>query len=137
LALAEATGPDCGVCLDAFHINIEESDLYQAILDAGDRLVDFHVADNNRLAPGMGALDWKKIVAALKQTGYDGALTVEFVAPIDRTPANQFPNAVETEPTDITPEQKKFIEDHGSNLLSAEFYEQLVKKSADVLLPLI
>ena len=27
-----------------------------------------------------------RIVAAVRETGYDGALTVEFVAPIDRTP---------------------------------------------------
>jgi len=30
LALAEATGPDCGVCLDTFHMNIEETDPYAA-----------------------------------------------------------------------------------------------------------
>ncbi|MGI9645424.1 MAG: sugar phosphate isomerase/epimerase family protein, partial [Ilumatobacteraceae bacterium] len=47
-ALADAVAPDVGVCLDAFHVNIEEVDFYQAIRDAGDRLVDFHVADNNR-----------------------------------------------------------------------------------------
>jgi sugar phosphate isomerase/epimerase len=29
IALAEATGPDCGVCLDAFHLNIEEADPYR------------------------------------------------------------------------------------------------------------
>ena len=137
LALAEATGPDCGVCLDAFHINLEEQDLLGSIRQAGPRLVDFHVADNNRLAPGMGALDWRAIVDTLREVGYDGALTVEFVAPIDRTPANPFPDAIETEPVDITPEQKKFIEDHGSNLLSEGFYTSLVKQSAETLLPLI
>lgn len=137
LALAEATGPDCGVCLDAFHINIEEDDLLQSIRDVGDRLVDFHVADNNRMAPGMGALDWSAIVATLREVGYDGPLTVEFVAPLDRTPANRYPEAVETEPVDITPEQKKFIEDHGSNLLSESFYTDLVRRSAEHLLPLI
>ena len=107
LALAEATGPDCGVCLDAFHINIEEDDLLGSIREAGDRLVDFHVADNNRMAPGMGTLDWAAIVGTLREIGYDGALTVEFVAPLDRTPANRHPDAVETEPVDISPEQKE------------------------------
>ncbi len=43
LLLAEAVGPNCGVCLDAFHINIEEADLYQAILNTGAKLVAFHV----------------------------------------------------------------------------------------------
>ena len=137
LALAEATGPNCGVCLDSFHINIEEEDLLGSIRKVGDRLVDFHVADNNRMAPGMGSLDWASIVATLEEVGYDGALTCEFVAPIDRTPANRYPDAVETEPVDITPEQKKFIEDHGSNLLSEVFYTRLVEKTAETLRPLI
>jgi D-psicose/D-tagatose/L-ribulose 3-epimerase len=137
MALAEAVGPDCGVCLDAFHINIEEADINQAILDCGPRLVDFHAADNNRMPAGMGTYDWAEIVATLKQAGYDGALTAEFVAPIDRTPANPYPNALETEPVDISEEQRKFIEDHGSNLLSEEFYDWLTEQHAGALLPLL
>ena len=50
LALAEATGPECGVCLDTFHLNIEEADPYQAILNTGERLYNFHVSDTNRFA---------------------------------------------------------------------------------------
>jgi len=88
MALAEATGPNCGVCLDAFHINIEEADLYEAIRSTKGRLTDFHVADNNRMPAGHGDYDWKKVISTLKSIGYDGALTAEFVAPIDRTPAN-------------------------------------------------
>ena len=45
---SDAGNENLGVCLDAFHINIEEADPYQAILNTGDKLVDFHVADNNR-----------------------------------------------------------------------------------------
>jgi len=137
MALAEAVGDDCGVCLDAFHINIEEQDLFQAILDCGPRLADFHVADNNRLPAGMGDYDWKRVVETLRQAGYDGALTTEFVAPIDRTPANPFPNALETEPVDISDEQMKFIEDHGSSTLSEEFYDWLTQRNAEHLLPLL
>ncbi|HZG99397.1 MAG TPA: sugar phosphate isomerase/epimerase family protein [Nocardioidaceae bacterium] len=137
MALAEAVGDECGVCLDAFHINIEEQDLYQTIVDCGPRLADFHVADNNRMPAGMGHYDWARVVDTLKQVGYDGALTAEFVAPVDRTPANPFPNALETKPVDISDEQMKFIEDHGSTTLSEEFYDWLVEKNADHLLPLI
>ena len=100
-------------------------------------MVDFHVADNNRLACGMGALNWSAIVRTLKDIGYDGALTVEFVAPIDRTPANPFPDAIERNPVNISPEQLKFIEDHGSSLLSEKFYDWLVERCSAVLLPLI
>jgi sugar phosphate isomerase/epimerase len=137
LALAEAVAPDCGVCLDAFHLNIEDADLYASIRKAGARIVDFHVADNNRLAAGMGALDWPRIVATLKEAGYDGALTVEFVAPTDRTPANPFLDAIDTNPVDISPEQLKFIQDHGSSVLSESFYTMLAQRSAETILPLI
>jgi sugar phosphate isomerase/epimerase len=137
IALAEAVAPDCGVCLDAFHLNIEDADMYASIRKAGKRLYDFHIADNNRMAPGQGALDWPKIVRTLKEAGYDGALTVEFVAPVDRTPATQYPNAVEKNPVNISPEQLKFIQDHGSSLLSEEFYTMLTRKSAETILPLL
>ncbi|HJS83840.1 MAG TPA: sugar phosphate isomerase/epimerase family protein [Acetobacteraceae bacterium] len=137
MALAEAVGPNCGVCLDAFHLNIEEADMFAAIRVAKGRLFDFHVADNNRLAAGMGALDWPRIVRTLRETGYDGALTNEFVAPVDRTPVSPFPDQIEKNPVEISPEQLKFIEDHGSSVLSEAFYTRLVEKTAATLLPLI
>lgn len=137
LALAEAVGPDCGVCLDVFHLNIEEANIYDAIREAGKKLYDFHIADNNRFAAGLGSLDWKKIIATLKEVGYDGALTNEFVAPVDRTPANPYPNMVDRNPTDIPPEQLKFIQDHGSSVLTEEFYADQMRITAETILPLI
>ena len=137
LALAEATGPECGVCLDTFHMNIEEADMFATIREVGDRLVDFHVCDSNRMACGQGHLDWLKIVGTLHTIGYEGALTVEFVSPVDRTPADQYPDAIEKNPVDISPEQMKFIEDHGSSLISETFYNWLVELCAEELLPLI
>lgn len=137
LALADAVSPECGVCLDAFHLNIEESDMYEAIRLAGDRLFDFHVADNNRFACGLGQLDWKKIVGTLKEIGYDGALTNEFVAPVDRTPAAIYPDMVDRNPSDIPPEQLKFIQDHGSSVLTEAFYADQMRITAETILPLI
>ncbi|MEQ8346777.1 MAG: sugar phosphate isomerase/epimerase family protein [Sneathiellaceae bacterium] len=129
VALAQAVGPNCGVCLDAFHMNIEEDDFLAAIHTAGPLLTDFHVADNNRMPPGMGQLDWGPIVKTLREVGYDGALTLEFVTPVDRTPVTKWPDQVETNPVDISPEQLKFIQDHGSSLLSEEFYTEMVKRA--------
>jgi len=137
LALADAVSPECGVCLDAFHLNIEEENMYDAIRLAGKRLFDFHVADNNRFACGLGQLDWRKIVGTLKEVGYDGALTNEFVAPVDRTPAAQYANMVERKPVDISPEQLKFIQDHGSSVLTEEFYTEQMRITAKTILPLI
>ena len=133
LILAEAVGPNCGICLDAFHINIEEANLYQAILNSHERLVAFHVADNNRMACGQGDYDWVRLLTTLKAAGYDSALTVEFVAPLDRTPANPYKNATADAESELTPEQLKFIEDHGSGVLSDEFYSWLVEVSANTL----
>ncbi|BCH24509.1 epimerase [Mesorhizobium sp. L-8-10] len=137
LALADAISPECGVCLDAFHLNIEEEDMYEAIRLAGKRLFDFHVADNNRFACGLGQLDWARIVGTLKEIGYDGALTNEFVAPVDRTPAAKYKNMVERNPVDISPEQLKFIQDHGSSVLTEEFYSDQMRITAETILPLI
>ena len=133
LLLAEAVGPECGVCLDCFHMNIEEKDMFQSLRNAKDRLVDVHVADNNRMACGMGALDWKKIIGTLKEIGYKGALTVEFVAPVDRTPANPYTNAMEQGHVELSPEELKFMIDHGTGNLSDEFYSWLVLETVKTL----
>lgn len=137
LALAEATGPDCGVCLDIFHMNIEEEDPLATIRRVNDRLAGFHVAENNRMAPGMGSIDWSALVATLKEVNFTGPLSVEFAAPVDRTPANPHPNSIDTDPKGLSEEARKFLEDHGSSALTEEFYTFLTKKSADTLLPLL
>ncbi len=133
LLLAKEVGPDVGVCLDVYHMNQEEADMFKAIENAGDKLYDLHVADNNRMACGMGMLDWARLFQTLKKINYDGALTVEFVPPIDRTPANPYKNALAAADKTLTPEQLKFIEDHGSGILSEEFYSWLVEVSINTL----
>ena len=133
LLLAQEVGPDVGVCLDVYHMNMEEADMYQALRNAGDRLFDVHVADNNRMACGQGALEWGRIFDTLREIGYDRSITVEFVPPIDRTPANPYKNALAAADDTLTPEQLKFIEDHGSGVLSEEFYSWLVEESVKTL----
>jgi len=135
LALAEAVGPNCGVCLDTFHMNLEEVDMFATMKKVGQRLVNFHVADNNRMAPGMGHLKWRQIMDTLTAIGYDEVLSVEFCPPIDRTPANPYPNSIETDPKELTAEQKKFLEDHGSSAITDDFYTMLTQRSLDMLKP--
>lgn len=137
IALADAVGPTCGVCLDSFHMAMEEADLHAAIRAAGDRLVDFHIGENNRFAPGLGTLDWAAIVGTLQSIGYDGPLSVEFCPPFDRTPANPHPHQAETDFSGASESERKYLEDHGSNLMSEAFYVEQIRQSADVLLPLI
>jgi D-psicose/D-tagatose/L-ribulose 3-epimerase len=126
LALADAVGAsDLGVVLDAFHINIEEADPMGAIRQAGSRLVDFHVADNNRKPPGEGAHDWAAIVRTLTAIGYDGYLSSEFVLPMDRTPlgARQYGGT-----SAVSVSEDKFLRDHASGDVSAEYYDRCVER---------
>jgi sugar phosphate isomerase/epimerase len=97
------------------------------------RLNDVHVADNNRMACGMGAIDWKAFIHTLREIGYNGALTVEFVAPLDRTPANPYKNMLETGNVEMTAEERKFMVDHGTGDLSNEFYTWLVDETVKTL----
>ena len=70
--------PNAKVLLDTFHMNIEEDDLVQAILETGDLLGHFHVGERNRKPPGAtNSLPWKEMAGALRQIGYQGAVVME------------------------------------------------------------
>ena len=66
-----------GVLLDTFHMNIEEADPAAAVRDAAPRLWHFHVAENNRRAPGWGHLDFGAYVSQLRTLGYKGFVSAE------------------------------------------------------------
>jgi sugar phosphate isomerase/epimerase len=137
LALAAAAGPDVGVVLDSFHINIEERDPYAAILNVGPKLVDFQIADTNRWPPGRGHWDWVKLVGALKMAGYDGCLTNEFVIPADRTPCSEIRSM---DPGRIDPDYAadlKFIENLGSAVPSEEQYAAAMRETVTFMRKLI
>jgi sugar phosphate isomerase/epimerase len=50
---------------DIYHMQSEESHIGEALLDAGEQLVNLHLADSNRCAMGMGAMDLDTIIMAL------------------------------------------------------------------------
>jgi D-psicose/D-tagatose/L-ribulose 3-epimerase len=56
---------------DVYHMQSEESHIGQAILDAGDQLVNLHFADSNRCALGEGSLDVSTIIRTLYVIGYN------------------------------------------------------------------
>jgi sugar phosphate isomerase/epimerase len=62
---------------DLFHMNIEEANMAEPIFSAGSELGHVHIADNNRLQPGAGCLDFRTPFRALKQIGYTGYVTIE------------------------------------------------------------
>jgi len=68
--------------LDCFHMNIEERDPATSIRRVGDKLIHLHVADSNRQAPGRGHIDFRSILKALREIGYDRYLALEPLPPI-------------------------------------------------------
>ena len=69
--------PNIGVLLDTYHMNIEESNIGDAIRLAGDKLTSFHTGENNRTAPGRGHIDWDEIFKALADINYKGRIISE------------------------------------------------------------
>ena len=126
LELADAVGSGLGVVLDAFHTNIEEADPLAAIRATGSRLVDFHVADNNRMPAGGGRLDWGALLGALRDAGYDGHLTAEFVLPVGRTPGATSREKRESD-MEFSASDLEFIQGMGSGLISAADYDRAVE----------
>ena len=56
---------------DVYHMQSEESHIGEAIMNAGEQLVNLHLADSNRCALGEGSLDIDTIIMALYLTGYN------------------------------------------------------------------
>ena len=75
--VAEVDSPNIGVLLDTYHMNIEETNIGDAIRLVGDKLTSFHTGENNRTAPGKGHLDWDEIFGALAEIGYKGRIVSE------------------------------------------------------------
>lgn len=68
--------------LDTGHANILGLDIAGEIRDAEGMLCGTHINDNDgksdqHLLPFMGTIDWKKVVDAMRETGYGGFLTYE------------------------------------------------------------
>ena len=75
--IEEVDSPNLGLHLDTFHMNIEEDSFVDAIMKGASKLRFFHIGENNRKMPGFGRLPWKTILDTLKQSGYDGPISME------------------------------------------------------------
>ena len=56
---------------DIYHMLSEESHVGEALLQAGERLTNLHMADSNRRALGEGSLDLDIVIMALYLIGYN------------------------------------------------------------------
>jgi sugar phosphate isomerase/epimerase len=68
-----------GVMADTFHMNIEERSISGALLAYGNLLNHVHLSDSNRLAPGLGHIDFAQVLQALIEIGYERSLTFELI----------------------------------------------------------
>jgi sugar phosphate isomerase/epimerase len=62
---------------DLFHMNIEEADVAAAIRAGGRHIGHVHFVDSNRRPAGSGHMDYRPIVAALREIGYNGYASAE------------------------------------------------------------
>ncbi len=78
LAYLDGVGDDrVSVHLDTYHMNIEESDLFQPVLDAGPRLGYVHIGESHRGYLGTGSVAFGDFFRALDRIGYDGPVVFE------------------------------------------------------------
>ena len=71
--------PNVGVMADLFHMSLEEANIPDSLYMIKDRLLHVHIADNTREAAGMGHTDFSSVLRTLKNIGYEGSLTMEFM----------------------------------------------------------
>ena len=78
LAFLDEIGSDnVRVHLDTYHMHIEESDMFNPVLDAGDRLGYVHIGESHRGYLGSGTVDFDPFFRALARVGYDGPVVFE------------------------------------------------------------
>ena len=75
--LSDINHPNIRAMYDTFHANIEEADPIGALTRNKDWVAHIHISENDRGVPGRGNIPWADTFAAIKDTGYDGWLTIE------------------------------------------------------------
>jgi sugar phosphate isomerase/epimerase len=60
-------------------MNIEEQNIPQVIRLAGPAVGHVHFADSNRRAVGFGHIEYRYIIQALRDIGYNGYLSAEIL----------------------------------------------------------
>jgi len=79
----KVNSPNLKIHLDTFHMNIEEDNIEDAIVKAGNLLGHLHIGENNRNLPGQGGhIPWDEVVHGIKKINYEGDIVMEpFIIP--------------------------------------------------------
>lgn len=80
--IQEVDNEAVGLHLDTFHMNIEEADLGDAFRRGDKKLLNVHIADSNRQGVGHGHTDFRAMMRALVDIGYQGSLALEPLPPV-------------------------------------------------------
>jgi sugar phosphate isomerase/epimerase len=90
LEVAERVGsPAIGLNFDVGHAFCMSEDLPRQIAKMAPHTRHYHLEDiaatrvHHHLIPGLGAIDFAEVIAAIRGTGYDGWLTVELYPNVD------------------------------------------------------
>lgn len=73
--------PSVKIHLDTFHMNIEEQNVYDAIVLAGDDLVYVDASESDRGTPGKAQVHWQDVARALRDIHYQGDVIIESFTP--------------------------------------------------------
>lgn len=63
--------------MDLYHMRLEEKDIVETISKYSDRIGSIQIMDDNRWPPGYGNFKYDKIISAIKETNYNGAIIME------------------------------------------------------------
>jgi D-psicose/D-tagatose/L-ribulose 3-epimerase len=69
--------PALGVCLDTFHMNIEEKDPAAAVRAAAGHIAHVQACGTDRGTPGADQFGWDRFARALVEASYTGPVSIE------------------------------------------------------------
>ncbi len=70
--------------IDTYHMSLDEKDISASIIRGREYIECIHLSDDNRLNPGMGKINFKKIISTLKEINYKGYLMFECRTALDK-----------------------------------------------------
>lgn len=73
----ELNNPSVAVMIDIFHANMEEDSIALSTKKYKDFIKHVHLADSNRLQPGMGHIDFKDCLRTLEEVNFQGYCALE------------------------------------------------------------
>lgn len=68
-----------GILADTYHMNVEETIIHESFRKNSKLIKHIHFSDSNRLAPGLGHIDFEIILKELKKSNYKGVISFEIL----------------------------------------------------------